>query len=184
MKVFKILCKIFQICATVMFLASLVICGITASDSLGDTAFLTEMVSFTGVFVLGTVGMFLLCAKSDTARRVGHGLVVSSFATGLMAGILFIDESTAAILMIVAVVLLLFYYICRLVLFIFGKDNDDNDPQEDIRIRRVREWKSIMDEGIISAEEYEEKRCHILGIKKESSKNLRKPNNPDTDHNN
>ena len=43
--------------------------------------------------------------------------------------------------------------------------SDAESPNEDIRIIRIREWKQIMDEGIITKEEFESKRCQILGIK-------------------
>lgn len=39
------------------------------------------------------------------------------------------------------------------------------NPNEDIRIIRVKEWKQLVDDGIISEAEYEEKRMQILGIK-------------------
>lgn len=170
MKVFKILSRIFQICAAVLFLASLVVCGIMPEE----LPYMTTMVAFVGVFALGVVGIFLLSAQSDVAKRIGHGFVISSFGIGLTAAIgnmtIVVDgeetTSIAAILMLVAAILLAFYYLCELVVSIIRRSGSYvESPDEDVRITRVKEWKSLMEEGIISEEEYEEKRCQILGIK-------------------
>ncbi len=166
MKVFKILKQIFQICATALFLASIVICAIDM-ESAGNAVYLTAMLAAVGCVVVGTVGMFLLSSPHDTVNRIGHAFALSAFTIGLTYALVNIEASTAAILMLVAAVMLALYYLCILILKIMRKSSPDAEsPNDDIRIVHVKEWKKIMEEGIISPEEYEAKRCQILGIEK------------------
>ena len=174
MKTFKILGKVFLIAAAALFLASLVICAVDL-QSPDNPAFLAFVNGYMGLFALATVGTFLLTASSEVAQKVGHGLVISSYVIGLTAAITFIEGSSAAMLMLVAAVLLAFYYLCRLVLFVTCKSVEEPEsPNDDIRIVHVKEWKEIMDQGIISPGEFEEKRCQILGIKKAAAESRSK----------
>ena len=194
MKPFKILRLIFQVCAAALFLATLVIVALdgptsTASDvettaaplattkgAIANLSFLSFLIGFVGTFALATVGIFLVSSPQDTASRVGHGFVISSYAIGLAAALMYIENSTAAIVMLIAVIALALYYLCILILKIMQKGYaETKSPNEDIRIVHVKEWKKVMEEGIISPEEYEEKRCQILGIKpkKEEAKELK-----------
>ena len=164
MKTFKILRQIFQILAVAMFVLSVVICGI--DNTTENAAFLTTLTLYGSVVIFAVVGAFLTSASSDVARRIGHGLVLPSFAVGLTVALLYMEDSSAAIIMLVAAILLALYYLWALVLKITQKNGLQIDsPNEDTRIVRVKEWKQIMDEGIISPEEFEEKRCQILGLK-------------------
>lgn len=163
MKTFKILRQIFQILAVAMFVLSIVMCGI--DNTTENTAFLTTLTLYGSVVIFAVVGAFLTSAPSDIARRIGHGLLIPSFAVGLTVALLYLD-GTAAIVMLVAAILLALYYLWALVIRILQKNGSQVDsPYEDIRIVRVKEWKQIMEEGIISPEEYEEKRCQLLGLK-------------------
>lgn len=176
MNIFKILKKVFQSLAAVLFLLSIVICGIVKDDKTGalaETAFLTMITAYVGIYVLALVGIFLISATSDTAQKVGHGMTISTFAIGLLIALMNIEDSMAAIIMIIAVIMLALYYLCALVIFIMRKSaGETDDPNEDARIIHIREWKKIMDEGIITQEEFEEKRCHILGIKTSDKKDI------------
>ncbi len=170
MKTFKITRFILQIVAIGLFLGSLVICGIDNSSA-GNVVYMAAVTAYVGIFALATVGTFLLSSSADTPRRVGHGFVISSFSIGLTVAISAIENSSAAILMLVAVIALAFYYFCCLIIMIMQKSFPHAEsPNDDIRIVHVKEWKKIMEEGIISEEEYEAKRCQILGIKPQSDK--------------
>lgn len=167
MKIFKILSKIFLICAVTLFLASFVICSVDL-ESQGNVTYMASIGSYTGLLALGTVGAFLLSASNGTAQKVGHGLILSSFAMGLTVALLLLETSSGAILMLVAVIALAVHYLFELILSILKKSGTEvESPEEDVRISRVKEWKAVLDEGIITPEEYEEKRCQILGIKRD-----------------
>ncbi len=169
MKIFKVLQKIFIFVALGLFLASLVA---AAADLEYEAAYVTTGLSMFGVFVLAAVGVFLLFSNNDTAKKVGHGLVISSYAIGLALAIMTMTEQIqiASVLVIIAAIALALYYLCALVIYIMKKSEPASidNPEEDVRIVRIREWKRIMEEGIISAEEYEEKRQQILDIKTKS----------------
>lgn len=182
MKVFKILKVVFLVLALTLFLASFVLCGIRAGTTIdedaeastnesiaADTSFMAALTTYVGLFAMAAVGVLLMSANGDTAKRVGHGLTISSFAVGLAVALTFINaHSVAAVFMLIAAVLLVLQYICMFVIYVIKKNSPDaaEDPNEDVRVVRIREWKHIMEEGIISPEEYEEKRVQILGIKK------------------
>ncbi len=173
MKPFKILRQIFQILSIALFLTSFVMCAIELES---NAEFFTMVLSFVGLSTLATVGTFLLSATNDTAKRVGHGFVISSFVLGLTVAIMFIEASSAAILMLVSVILLALYYLCVLIVSIMQRSSKNiESPEDDIRIVHVKEWKKIMDEGIITKEEYEVKRCQILGIKHEPEEKKEEP---------
>ncbi len=169
MKPFKILRLIFQALCISLFLASFVICGI---DIEYNALFLASLIANIGIGTIATVGVFLLSATSDTAKRIGHGFTLSSFALGLTFALQTLAAgSSAAILMLVAVIMLALYYTCVLVIHIMQRNTGTiENPDDDIRIVRVREWKKLMEEGIISEEEYEVKRCQILGFKSDDKK--------------
>ncbi len=172
MKIFKILKKVFQAAAAILFMLSIVLCGVIREEvkggatELAETAFLSTVMTFGAIYLFAMVGIFLVSAANETAQKVGHGMTISSFAIGLLIALLNIEESTAAIVMLLAVIMLALYYLCVFIIYIMKKSGSDAEsPNEDIRIIRIREWKQIMDEGIITKEEFESKRCQILGIK-------------------
>ena len=170
MKPFKIVKLIMQIGALALFLASLIVCGVDV-ETQANATFMTMLAGFIGVFTLAAVGIFLLNASADAPRLVGHGLTLSSYTIGLTAAITYLNDSTAAIVMLVAVILLALYYLFTLIVWIMQKScASAESPDDDVRIVRVKEWKKIMEEGIISQEEYEAKRCQILGIKMQPDK--------------
>ena len=120
-------------------------------------------------------------AKSECARKVGNGLTIASFATALVCAVSAIvlsgelEESTisseseisiGAIVVIIAVVFLLLHYAFLIADNVLSKNNAIANPAEDIRVLRIKEWKQLFDEGIITESEYEEKRTQILQINK------------------
>lgn len=173
MKVFKILQKIFMVVALAAFLASFIIAAVNLE---GDAAYLAVVSANVGVFAAAAVGVFLLSSSNDVAKRVGHGLTLAAFAAGLALAIMTFGEySIAPILVIVAVAALALYYLSVLIIFIMKKSSPDSieNPNDDARVVCIREWKHIMEEGIISPEEYEEKRQQILGLKTKDAKDAK-----------
>lgn len=137
------------------------------------------------IVILGIVGAVLIFAKNDTAKKIGHGLYVAALVLSLGIALNFIgaesmstvatDEETvtsiAAVFVMIAAILAAVYYVLQLVILILGKGAKEGEsPLTDTRIVRVKEWKQLMDEGIITKEEFEEKRVAILGLNKDKAK--------------
>lgn len=163
-KVFKIIGIIMLSAAVVLFACGIVIPGAMADEE--GSIFLALIMATVGMVAGAVVGAFLMYAKNDTAKRVGHGLTIASFVMGLSYGLLARDGSLGAIMMIIGAVFLLLHYIALLVVAIMKRGaNEIENPVEDIRIIRIKEWKQLLDEGIISKDEFEEKRVQILGLK-------------------
>lgn len=184
-KILNTISKVILALAVVAFAISIVIPGITEENL--DSAFWTLMYANIAIILCAIIGSVLISSKNDTARRVGHGMTVAAFVAGFSIALLFVGkegnvsgyattttaktDSTAAILMIVAASLLAVYYIFQFVILILNKGTTEAEsPLEDSRIARVKEWKQILDEGIITQEEFEEKRNQILGIKPKQDK--------------
>ncbi len=187
-KVFKIVNKILLALSVTLFCVSIILPGITLETA--DVAFLTYVLANTSVVIAAVVGAVLICSNNDIAKRIGNGLTVSAFVIGLAVAIIQLGESTyaiddevtatgsptAAVIMLIATIVLALSYIFNLIIFILNKDSNENlNSSEDIRIIRTKEWKQLMEEGIITQEEFEEKRVQILGLKpKTDKKNLNK----------
>lgn len=139
------------------------------------------------VVVLGIVGAVMIFAKNDTAKKIGHGLYIAALVLSLGIALRFIGvedgastdlteveetvTSIAAVFVMIAAILAAVYYVLQLVILILSKGAKDGEsPLTDSRIIRVKEWKQLMGEGIITKEEFEEKRVAILGLNKDKAK--------------
>lgn len=190
-KILTIISKVVLALAVIAFALSMIIPGIT-KDAL-DASYMVLVFANVSMIICATVGAILTSANSDTARRVGHGMIIAAFVAGLSIALMFVDKaadgttlspfaagadaeektvsSTSAILMIVASALLAVYYVLQFVVLILNKASKEaGSPYEDSKIIRVKEWKQLLDEGIITKEEYEEKRVAILSIKQKADK--------------
>lgn len=190
-KILTIIGKVVLALAVVAFAVSMIIPGITEDEL--DLAYLVMLFANISIIICAIVGSVLIYANNDTARRIGHGLTVAAFVAGFSVALMFVGKeegaaafspfadavvgeketvsSTSAILMIVAAALLAVFYIIQFVIFILNKGTKESgSPYEDTKIIRVKEWKQLLDEGIINQEEYEEKRLAILGIKPKQDK--------------
>ncbi len=169
MKTFKILSKICRATAAALFAGSVLICAIVNDEK--ELAFMAVVI---GLLTSATVGVFMTACKNDAVKKIGHGFAIAAYTIGLAYALPNLEDSVGALFTLFAFVALVAYYLCLLVIVIMNRGIPDSiDPREDVRIIRVKEWKQILDEGIITEEEYEEKRSQILGIKsKEAKKDL------------
>lgn len=185
MKKFKTVSNVMVMIAAALFALGIVISVLAASPE--EAIFLALVQLNATLFACAGIGAFLMFAKNDAARKVGNGLTVVAFVTGLVCALITLltiseanDEvgsstaipqyesgvSIGAIFVIVAVVFLLLRYAFLLVDYLVNRNSAGaENPNEDIRIVRIREWKQLMEEGIITEEEYEEKRVQLLGLK-------------------
>lgn len=120
----------------------------------------------TGQIGLALVGLFLSYTQNDISKKIGYALLTASFVVCLIA-FMYAKSSTASSLMLVSVIIYALYYVVTFIGFLAsrGKGTVD-DPDNDPRIIKLKKWQSLKEEGLITAEEFEEKRQEILGIKK------------------
>lgn len=175
MKKFRLVSNIMTIVAISLFMLSIVLSAISAS--LMDAALLALIEVNLVLIACAGIGVFLMFAKNETARKLGNGMTVVGFLTGLVCAIGIVaatgeedDISIGAIVLIVSFVVFVLHYAFLLVDYLLNRNSANLDPNDDIRIVRVREWKALLEEGIISEEEYEEKRIQLLGIKSKDNK--------------
>lgn len=154
------------------------------SEEAIDAAFSLVVLASYLVVICGAVGVLLIFSKNDTAKKIGHGLYIATLIISLASALNFINvEPTAvtaatttaevetvsaigAILILIGAILGAVHYLLQLVILILNNGAKDSGPYSDSRIVRIKEWKQLLDEGIITKEEYEEKRVTILGLKK------------------
>lgn len=185
MKKFKIVSNVMVILAATLFGLGVVVSVLAASPE--EAIFLALVQLNATIFACAGIGVFLMFAKNDAARKTGNGLTVVAFLTGLVCALITLltvaeanDDVSAdavatpyetgvsigAIFVIVAVVFLLLRYAFLLVDYLVNRNSaETGSPNDDVRIVRVREWKQLMEEGIITEEEFEEKRVELLGLK-------------------
>lgn len=171
MRKFKITSNIMLIVAISLFMLSVIIPSL--SESSLDSQYLVLVQLNSLLFAGAGIGVFLKFTRNDVARKIGDGLTVVGFVVGASCALPMLlvdtdDPSIGAIIMLVSVVLLLLHYAFLLVNYLLNKGNAGiANPNEDVRVIRIREWKQLKEEGIITEEEFEEKRLAILGIKKQ-----------------
>ena len=178
--------KVLRIVERIVFLVAVVL-GVAA---LGFSLMLDEQAaepavgmasSVLPIFVLGSgsllvlllVGAFLRYSKNDAAWRVGEGLLIVSFVTllGVALATLAVSDmpGLTVILALVAGIIYAADAIVRFIIFIVRivrPECASQNPDTDERIQNVLKWKKLADDGIITKEEYEEKRVKILGLDK------------------
>lgn len=184
-KPLKIASKVLLVLAVVMLGVSLLLSSVLQDSA--EAAYAATFILNGSTIICAIMGAILIYAKSDTAKKVGHGLTVASFVILLSNALAVITEATqktkattedttvsisiSAVIMIVAAALLAAYYVLQFVQLLLSKGAAEAEsPSTDLRIVHVKEWKQLLDEGIITQEEFEEKRVQILGLKPKQSK--------------
>ena len=178
MKKFKIVSNVMLIVAISVFFLSIMIPAINQKSTM-EAAFLVLIQANAIILALAGIGVFLIFSHGETARKVGNGMTVVSFIWGTVCALAMLigtpegskDKSIGAICMLVAALLLLLHYAFLLVSHILKRNSAEmENPNENIRIIRIKEWKQLLEEGIITKEEFEEKRVQILGITPKADK--------------
>ena len=161
MKVFNVIKKIILILSFVLLGVCFVLAGITLDSR--DAAISTGLLMFV---VPAFIGFFLFGSENKIANKIGMGLTTAAMLIEFFFALTNLDYSTAAIIGLCSVVLYAIYFIVVFVGHLAMGDKADNDPEKDPRITKILGWKKLKEEGIISEEEFEEKRVAILGLKK------------------
>ena len=165
MKIFNVIKKTILILSCVLLGVCFVLAGITLDPN--DTAISTGLLMFV---VPAFIGFFLFGSENKIANRIGMGLTTAAMLIQLFFALTKLENSTAAIIGLWSVVLYAIYFMVVFVGYLAMGDKADNDPEKDPRITKILGWKKLLEEGIISEEEFEEKRIAILGLKKKDDK--------------
>lgn len=144
---------------TILCLAGLL--GSTSTESAG----LAASVIVVAIIPNAVLGLFLVYTKNDISKKIGYALLTAAFVLGLIECVP-LDSHISVILVLVSVALYAVYFIVWGVALLATRGRTNTDPDADPKITLLKKWKELLDEGMISKEEYEEKRIAILGLKK------------------
>lgn len=161
MKVFNVIKKIILFLSFVLLGVCFVLAGITLEPR--DAAVSTGLLMFV---IPAFVGFFLFGSENKTANKIGMGLTTAAMLIELFFSLTYLENCTAAIMGLCSVVLYVIYFIVVFVGYLAMGEKTNNDPEKDPRIVKILGWKKLKEEGIISEEEFEEKRVAILGLNK------------------
>ena len=168
MKILKIFSKLALVASAILIVISLIVAATSEYplDSAFYLLFNTNMLLMIG---LG-IGVFLMFTRNDIAKKVGYGLTAVAMLFSLINGTVIAKEldhalsSAAPFLAIIAAIVYVVHYVLEFIVFILDKKHETFNPKDDARIKCIKEWKALMDEGIITPEEFQEKRNQILGL--------------------
>lgn len=139
--------------------------GITLDET---DLLLSSAVASSTVAAFGFVGFFLFTCKNDIARKVGYGLTTGAMIILLVCILPLIGQSSSPIVVVGLISFVFFgiYLLLKLIEQFMNKDFGPMNSQETYsRIQVILEWKKLLDDGIITKEEFEQKRIETLKIK-------------------
>lgn len=164
MKVFNIIKKVILVLSFIFSGVAFVLGGIVLDQY--DIAFSAALLSFV---IVGFTGFFLISAKNQIASKVGLGISTGFMLVLFYLSIASIERSVSAIMGLVAVILYVIYFLVAFIGYLAIGGSGDNDPETDPKIKKLLGWKKLQEEGIITSEEFEEKRLEILNIKQKAN---------------
>lgn len=162
MKVYRIIERVILILSFVLFGTTCLIGAITLEMIEVAVSSVILPIALSGFTF---VGFFLFNSKNEIAKRVGLGLTTGGMVFLASTAITYLETSTAAVIGLVSIILFVIYLMLKLIESIIAKDVDALSPEQDKKIQAVLEWKKLLEEGIISKEEFEKKRIEILKLK-------------------
>ena len=180
--------KVLKIIEKVIFAVAIVLGGIAIAFSyfldegaeligilsLGGTTGYFTILGGAGALVLLLVGGLLRFSDRDVARRCGEAFVIAIFAITLGIGLYGLSLEGVGLTALLALVASFVYVldailrgIILIVKAVKPTAEEGKKADEEEQIRQVLRWKELQNKGIITAEEFEEKRQAIFGLKKE-----------------
>ena len=185
MKVLKVLEKILLYLACTLCVASLTTSAILDESQgvSGMMTYLTSIIAYIGVGGVFTIvaaliiGTLLYFNGNVVVRKIAMGLVISSvilvFFTGLIimgatAKTAATDTALSPVLSLVGGILYACSVLCGFIYYIVclvkPVSEDQLDPVNDKKVILIMKWRKLMDEKIITEEEFMAKRNELLGI--------------------
>ena len=176
-KVFTILATCFKVLAVILGIGACFFSFVDAITIDGTTGIPTEQIFIAGLLPLTStiaiialfVGGLLIFSKNYTVELAGYGLflgpIVAMLAQGTSGTPTTYILGLGSIFEIIAAACILLSLGCRLLVILLLSPTYKN-AQLESRIATLKEYKKLQEEGIITAEEYEEKRSAALGLEK------------------
>lgn len=179
-KVFTILATCFKVLAVILGIGACFFSFVDAITIDGTTGIPTEQVFIAGLLPLTStiaiialfVGGLLIFSKNYTVELAGYGLFLGPIVAMLSMAFQAVSKTPTtynlglgSIFEIIAAACILLSLICRLLVVLLLSPTYANAKLES-RIATLKEYKKLQEEGIITAEEYEEKRSATLGLEK------------------
>lgn len=190
MKALKIIKDVLLAIAIVLYVTAIVV-SVTQtikyynSSSSYYSMILSIISSSTTTIVLLFVGVFLAFSKNDTGKKIGNGLLLGAFTMIFIFAILSIASAnntgsstssktkiptTDAVISLIAYAVILLHYLLSVIMHLL-KQTDTKKTELTNNIALIKEWKSLLDENIITPEEFDKKKSEILGLGNEQNEN-------------
>lgn len=166
MKIFNVVKKIILILSFVFGIISFIYGSISLDAS--DQTVSGLLISFV---IFACIGFFLFFIENNIAKKIGQGIVTGYMVILLWVSIAYVRYSVAPIFGLTSVILYVIYFLICLIGYLALGNEGDNNPNNDLRIKKILDWKELQNQGIITAEEFEAKREEILYGK---NKNIKK----------
>lgn len=166
MKIFNVVKKIILILSFAFGIISFIYGSITF-DAI-DQTFSGLLISFV---IFACIGFFLFFIENNIAKKIGQGIVTGYMVILLWGSITYVGYSVAATFGLTSVILYAIYFLICLIGYLALGNEGDNNPNNDLRIKKILDWKELQNQGIITAEEFQAKREEILYGK---NKNIKK----------
>lgn len=176
MKKLRIAKLITWILALVFYFVTIIVFWI---ESFTIFAMLIYFLSSCSCVAFAAVGIVLLQSLQTTPRKIGHVATVFSILSTMGFACLMAEKTEYfAMLICSAVCLMASYVLCVLEIVQSKMGNPVTNKafraankkvasmlaSDTERIARIREWKQLLDEGILTPEEFAEKKTEILGM--------------------
>ena len=144
--------------------------------------YLTSVISFIGlggVFAIVSaliVGTFLYFNKNEVVRKIAIGLVVSAIVLVFFSGLYLLSAASSTssntalspILSLAGGILYICSLLCGFIKYIAGliKPNSEDklDPANDKKVALIIKWKKLMEDKIITEDEFMAKRNELLDL--------------------
>lgn len=162
MKVYRIIERVVLILSFVFFGVACLLGAITLEMADVEISKQVLTIAMSG---FAFVGFFLFNSKNEVAKKVGFGLTTGGMVYLASVSISSLEVSTVSVVGLVGIILFVIYLMLKLIEKIISKDVDVVYPEQDKKIQAVLAWKKLLEEGIISKEEFEKKRVEILKLK-------------------
>lgn len=142
-------------------------------NTLAQTASTAGIALATSTVGLLVVGLTLSFTKNDISKKIGLGFMLSGIGLNAVTAVntlVVSGENTPYFIYVSLVGIILFAASFVFLAFAYvDKKSTSDDPDQDPAIQKLIKWKKLLEEGVITQDEFTEKRNLLLGIKKDNN---------------
>lgn len=147
--------------------------GSALENTLAQTASTVGIALATSTVGLLVVGLTLSFTKNDISKKIGLGFMLSGIGLNAVTAVntlVVSGENTPYFIYVSLVGIILFAASFVFLAFAYvDKNSASDDPDQDPAIQKLIKWKKLLEEGVITQDEFTEKRNLLLGIKKDNN---------------